>query len=144
MMDLKYLEAMSKIRRRSPDRLRAKSLLEAAESTMKGLGAVRLTEGTGTIIFRETYESLRQLGDARWWLLGYEPRDHEVSMEVLMAEKIPHSARLAKLDRYREIRNNANYKGYVISGAVAQEILDFWKECGIEIMEKLRKEMLQQ
>jgi len=143
MMDVKYLEAMSKIRRRSPDRLRAKSLLEAAESTMKELGAVRLTEGTGTIIFRETYESLRQLGDARWWLLGYEPRDHEVSMEILATEKIPHSAKLAKLDRYREIRNNANYRGYVISKAVAQEIREFWEECGAEILEKLKKELRQ-
>ena len=64
-------------------------------------------------------------------------------MEVLMAEKIPHSARLAKLDRYREIRNNANYKGYAISGAVAQEIREFWEECGAEILEKLKKELRQ-
>jgi hypothetical protein len=141
MIDLKFLESMSKIRKRTPDRLRAKSLIEASEKTMAAVAKIPLSEATATIVFRETYEALRQLGDARWWLRGYEPRDHEVSMEILMEEKIAHSAKLAKADRFRSIRNNANYLGYDIPKAVAQEMLDFWEECGKEILANLKKEL---
>jgi len=139
-MDLKFLESMSKIRRRVPDRARARSLIAASEKTMRNILKMQVSEETGTIIFRETYESLRQLGDARWWLLGYEANDHEASIEILKEEKIAHSARLEKMDRFRMLRNRANYIGDDIPKAVAQEILEFWNECGKEILEKLKKE----
>jgi hypothetical protein len=141
MIDLKFLESMSKIRKRSPDKLRAKSLVKAAEKTMAAVLKIQLSEATSTIIFRETYEAIRQLGDARWWMKGYEPKDHEVSMEILKEENIGHSAKLAKVDRFRSIRNNANYLGYDLPKAVAQEVLDFWKECGAEILANLKKEL---
>lgn len=141
MMDLKFLESMSKIRKRTPDRPRAKSLIEAAEKTMAAVARIPLSDTTATIIYRETYEAIRQLGDARWWLKGYEPKDHEVSMEVLKEEKISQSAKLAKVDRFRSIRNNANYLGYDIPEAVAQEALDFWGDCGKEILANLKKEL---
>lgn len=140
-MNIEFLESMSKIRQRSPDRARAKSLVEAAEKTMCAISEMRLTDSNATILFRETYESIRQLGDARWWLRGYEPKDHEVSMEILKEEKISESNKLAKLDRFRAIRNDANYSGYSVPKAVAAEILDFWGECGGEILENLKKEL---
>lgn len=141
MIDLKFLESMSKIRKRTPDRHRAQSLVDAAEKTMAAVAKIPLSDATATIIFRETYEAIRQLGDARWWLMGYEPKDHEVSMEILKNEKISQSAKLAEADRFRSIRNNANYLGYDIPKAVAKEILDFWEACCMEILEKLKKEV---
>lgn len=140
-MNIEFLESMAKVRRRSVDKPRARSLTEAAEKTMRTIGKMPLGSGTATIIFRETYESIRQLGDARWWLRGYEPRDHEVSMEVLKEEKISQSAKMAKVDRFRSIRNNANYLGDDIPVAVAKEILEFWKDCGKEILENLKKDL---
>lgn len=140
-MNVEFFESMSKIRKRSPDRSRARSLAEAAEKTMHTISEMPLTNGNATIIFRETYESIRQLGDARWWLWGYEPRDHEVSMEILKEEKIPNSAKLAKLDRFRAIRNDANYSGYSVPKAVTAEILEFWGECGEEILANLKKDL---
>ena len=126
-MNIKYLESMSKIRKKSPDLARAKSLVQAAESTSREILKLPLDTATATIIFREIYECIRQLGDARWWMLGYSPEGHEASMEILKEEKIAKSALLPKLDRFRQIRNSANYSGYLVSPAVAQEILDFWK-----------------
>lgn len=107
---------------------------------MAAVAKIPLSDATATIIFRETYEAIRQLGDARWWLKGYEPKDHEVSMEILKEEKIQHSAKLAKVERFRSIRNNANYLGYDIPKAVAQEIIEFWKECGTGILANLKEE----
>jgi len=140
-MNIRFLESMSKIKKRSPDRLRAKSLIEAAESTSLIILKMPNTDETSTIIFRELYESIRQMGDARWWLLGYSPEDHEVSMEILKEEKIRNSAKLAKLDRFRQIRNNANYGGFKVPKAVSQELIEFWTECCKEILENLKKEI---
>lgn len=140
MIDLKFLESMSKIRKRSPDVLRADSLLEAADKTMHAIREIPLSGETATIIFRETYESIRQLGDARWWLRGYEPKDHEVSMEILKEETIKRSAKLAQIDRFRLIRHQANYSGYNIPAAVTREILEFWEDCGAEILQNLKRE----
>ena len=139
-MDIKFLIGMSKIKQLSaPDRIRAKSLIEASERTMRAVQGFGITDETATIVFRETYESIRQLGDARWWLKGFKPKDHEVSMEVLKEEKISHSTKLQKLDRFRAIRNEANYQGYMIPRAIAQEIIGFWRECGEELLENLKK-----
>jgi uncharacterized protein YutE (UPF0331/DUF86 family) len=140
-MNFEFLEAMSKIQKRSPDLPRAKSLIEASEGTMNEILKMELNRGTSTIIFRETYESIRQLGDARWWIKGYKPKDHDVSMEILKEEKISNASLLNKLDRFREIRNLANYGGYLVSEDKTKEILEFWNECGKEIFEKLKKEL---
>jgi uncharacterized protein YutE (UPF0331/DUF86 family) len=140
-MDIRFLESMSKIQKRSPDKPMAKSLVEAAESTTGEILKLELNERTSGIIFRETYESIRQLGDAIWWLRGYKPKDHEVSIEVLKEEKITNPVMLNKLDGFRDIRNNLNYRGYRVSVQKTEEILRFWNECGKEILEKLKKEV---
>jgi hypothetical protein len=140
-MNLRFLESMGKIRRRSPDKARARSLVSAAENTMRTIFKMQLSQESSTIIFRETYESLRQLGDARWWLGGYEPRDHEVSMEALKEEKVCALPKLQKLDRFRSERNRANYEGDEIPKAVAQEILEFWEECGTDILRNIKKDL---
>ncbi len=141
-MNIKFLESMSKIKRLSTsDRTRAKSLIDASERTMTAIEGMKLSEETSTIIFRETYESIRQLGDARWWLMGYKPKDHEVSMAILKEEDIPNSAKLEKLDRFKSIRHDANYSGYMIPKAVAEEIVEFWDECGLEILDKLKRDV---
>ena len=90
--------------------------------------------------FRETYESIRQLGDAKWWLLGYEPRNHEVSMEILKEMDIKGKVRLHHLNRFKKIRNDANYCGFKVTLAQAKEVLEFWDECAEEIVSLLLKE----
>lgn len=141
-MNIKFLESMSKIKRLgNPDKIRARSLLEASEKNMDTVLAMELTDATSTIIFREAYESIRQLGDALWFLKGFKPKDHEASMEILKVKKIGNSVLLQKLDRFKSIRNDANYSGYLIPKEVAGEILEFWSECAVEIAEGIREEV---
>jgi len=141
-MNKKFLESMSKIKKlHSPDKIRAKSLIEASERTMQAITQMEVSENTSTIIFRETYECIRQLGDARWFLIGYKPKDHEASIVILKEEKISKSALLPKLDRFKSIRHDANYSGYLIPVNDAREIIEFWSECGEELLEKLKEEI---
>jgi len=129
------------IRKRSLDKERITSMIEAAVMNMGIVKTIPLTEQSAILIFRETYESIRQLGDAKWWLLGYEPRNHEVSMEVLKEMDITQKVRLNHLSRFKMIRNDTNYRGFKVSAAQAKEIVEFWDSCSAEILSLLQKDL---
>ncbi|MEK6938482.1 MAG: hypothetical protein AABX04_05535 [Nanoarchaeota archaeon] len=132
---------MDFLRKRSLDKEKVKSMIESSTTNMTIVKTVPLTEQSAILIFRESYKSIRQLGDARWWLLGYEPRNHEVSMEVLKEMDIKERVRLNHLSRFKAIRNDTNYRGFKVTMAQAKEILDFWDACSQEIISILQKEL---
>ena len=63
------------LRARVIDKAKIKSMLDSAEDTIRVTNRVSLDEESATLIFRAYYESIRQIGDAQWWLMGYEPRN---------------------------------------------------------------------
>ncbi len=129
------------IRKKSKDKERAKSLINSAEINMKIVETIIPTEESAILLFRETYESIHQLGDAKWWLEGYEPRNHEVSMEILKELNIKEKTKLNHLNRFKSLRNDINYRGFKPSLTQAKEILEFWKQCSEEIIFLLKKEL---
>jgi len=128
-----------KLRPRQPDFALAKSLISSARNDASVALAIKLDERSATVIFRTIYEAVRQLGEARWILLGYQPDNHEVGLESLLDLEIKNKVKLNYLDRFRRIRNDANYRGFTISESQAQEIVEFWKACSGEIVEKISK-----
>ena len=129
------------LRKKSSDREKAKSMIESSTTNMNIVKTISISEHSAILIFRETYESIRQLGDARWWLLGYEPRNHEVSMEILREMNIKEKTRLNHLIRFKSIRNDTNYRGFKVTVAQAKEIVEFWDACSQEIISILLKEL---
>ena len=129
------------IRKRLLDKDRVRSMIESSTTNMIIVKTVPLTEQSAILIFRETYESVRQLGDAKWWLSGYEPRSHEVSMELLQEMDIKEKIRLNHLNRFKKIRNDANYRGFRVTIEQAKEVLEFWDTCSQEIISFLTKEI---
>ena len=129
------------LRKRSLDQERIKSMIESAVTNMKVVKIVPLTEQSAILIFRETYESIRQLGDAHWWIVGYEPRNHVVSMNVLKEMNIQEKTKLNHLYRFRNIRHDINYKGFKATIGQAKEIVEFWDACSHEIITSLLKEL---
>lgn len=71
------------LRVRTLDKEKAKSMLNAAKINVEVAKTVQITEKSATLVFREIYESIRQLGDAKWWTLNYEPTNHEASIDIL-------------------------------------------------------------
>ncbi len=129
-----------KLKVRSIDVPKINSLISAAKIGIVAVKKVPLINETATLVFREYYECLRQIGDARWLSLGYEPKaSHEVSMEILMDLKIQNSTTLKNLDRFRKTRNNANYRGYIVSIEEAAEIQDFWSALGKDIIKEVER-----
>ena len=129
------------LRKKSLDREKVKLMIESSTTNMNIVKTISISEHSAVLIFRETYESIRQLGDARWWLLGYEPRNHEVSMEILREMNIKEKTRLNHLSRFKSIRNDTNYRGFKVTVAQAKEIVEFWDACSQEIISILLKEL---
>ncbi len=132
-----YLDKGS-LKKRSPDINRALSLINVAEITANATLKIPLNEENAIMIFRELYEALRQLGDAKLWKLGYEARQHEPSIKILMDAEIKDKIILNRLDRFRIIRNDANYRGNQITLDQAKEILEFWKKYSKELLKWIK------
>ena len=129
------------IRSRQKDKERIKSMIGSSEINVLVAKEIKLNERTATLIFREIYESIRQLGDSKWWLLGYEPLNHEMSMNILKEFDIKEKIKLNSLDRFKKIRHDMNYRGFRATLMQTEEILDFWDKCGKEILKILKKEV---
>jgi hypothetical protein len=133
-MDFNLLIRAGILRKRQIDLGRVKMLLNFAKSNAKAAISIPLNENTSTIIFREIYESIRQLGDANWWLKGYEPLNHEISLDGLKELEIKEKVKLNYLPRFKKIRHDANYQGLRVSVSQAKEIIDFWNKCCNDII----------
>jgi hypothetical protein len=129
-----------KLRERQKDIPRMKSLIESSKKNADFIMKLTISDESATTIFRGLYESIRQLGDARWFSLGYEPTSsHEVCLEILKEIQIKESVKLNRLDNFRRIRNNVNYAGYNATAGQAKEIADFWNSCAEELISFLEK-----
>ena len=131
---VEMLVKTDQIRIRQADFEKIKSMIQSAKINAKIAMSVPLNDDSATLIFREVYESIRQLGDAKWWLVGFEPRNHEVSMDILKEANIKEKVILNRLSRFKRIRNDANYRGFRVSVEQAKEIIDFWNNCAKEII----------
>jgi len=129
------------LRPKQLDKEKTKSILSSSEINAKVAKSVPLNENSATLIFREIYESIRQLGEARWWLLNYEPSNHEISLDILKEVDIKEKVKLNFLERFKKIRHDANYKGFRVTIEQAKEIIEFWDKCGIEIISILLAEL---
>src|SRR3989344_4897024 len=136
-LDFSRLMREKRVRVREKDIIKIKSLIDSARNNVEVVLSLPLNEKNATVIFRELYESIRQLGDAQFWLWGYEPLDHSISLESLKDLEIKERVKLNYLDRFKQIRHDANYRGFVVSASQAQEIVDFWEQCAKEIIKVL-------
>jgi len=133
-----FLVREGRVRKREADTPRIKSLLVSAKENSAVVRKINITDETATMVFREFYENIRQIGDAMWWSLGYEPVSHDVSMEILKEMNIREMLRLHNIDRFRRTRNNANYRGYKVTKEQAKEISDFWDACGEDMIQQIK------
>ncbi len=129
------------LRNRQRDTEKIRSMINSAEINIKVTKTIKINDDTATLVFREVYESIRQLGDSKWWLLGYEPSNHEISLDILKDLNIKEKIKLNYLDRFKKIRHDINYKGFRATISQAEEILEFWNKCGEEIIKLLKKEI---
>lgn len=139
--NIKILVKAGILRPRQIDAEKINSMIRSAELNIKVIKNLSFNEESATVIFREAYESIRQLGDAYWWVLGYEPSNHEISLESLKELEIKDKLKLNHLPRFKQIRHDANYKGFKVTMAQSKEILEFWDSCSKDIIFIIKSKM---
>ena len=130
------------LRKKQIDKEKIKSLIDFAETNARVAKSISLNNDSATLIFREIYESIRQLGEAKWLIDGYEPQGlgtHTISLDALKEIDLIEKVKLNYLDRFKQIRHDANYRGIRVSISQTREILEFWDSCGKEITMVLKK-----
>lgn len=120
---------------------RIMSMLDSSKLNADVAIGIPLNDKSATLVLREIYESIRQLGDAKWGILGFEAQNHDVSLEILKSINIKNKFNLNYLSRFKKIRHDANYRGFRVSVSQAEEIIDFWNKCGKEIINLIKKEI---
>jgi len=140
-MDLDLLVKARILRKKSYELSKIKSLVLSAKEDSEVVLSIQLNDKNATVVFRTIYESIRQLGEAKWNLLGYEPLNHEISLDGLKQIKLENTLQLNFLERFKKIRNDANYNGFRITLNQTKEIIDFWNKCGKEVLVILQKEI---
>ena len=139
--ELDNLVKKGTLRIRESDIQRVRSIIAVAEKNANFTKTLSITERSSNLIFREIYESIRQLGDAKWWLMGYEPRTHDISLDILKEMEIKEKIKLNSLERLKKIRHDLNYRGISTTLEQTREIIEFWNKCGEEIIKILKKEI---
>ena len=126
----KYSEKVTKI---SPDREKARSLLQLAELREKDL-AIKSKE-FATLILEGYYEIIKELITAIMGIDGYKTVSHELLVSYL-AEfyRDFSSAEVQLIDQLRKLRNDIDYRGVMIS----PDYVTRNKEFILQIISKLK------
>ena len=125
------------LRKQTPDTKRARALLESAKANGSYLASLEITPESAPIIFFEFYRAIRQIGDALWYIDGFNPQNHEISIKRITSEQI--DKKIPHVDRYRRIRNKASYEGTPLSVEDAQDIKQFWLATSSKLLARAEK-----
>lgn len=117
----------------TPDTQKAKALLGIAANTLASAKLLPLNEQTASSMLCLAYDAFRTVLEARAAQEGYKVYSHEAYTYYLIEQKEEKAA--AIFDRYRKLRNGAQYYGKSISLLIAQEAV---KEIE-ETMEEMKK-----
>lgn len=112
-MNLSQAKQNGLIRKNTPDRYLAKNLVQSSLNGIKAVKQIHVDNITSVLVFRESYESLRQICEAIISLEGYKVYSHD-TITIFLREYLNEESISFKFDRYRKLRNNINYYGKTI------------------------------
>ncbi len=116
-----------KVIKKSPDLGEAKSLLAQAKSRLIDLQALPLNENNASFRFESAYEVIREASQSFLAIEGYKSYSHEALFSFILEKTILPEQDAIRADRYREIRNDINYRGKKVTIEETKEIIIFAK-----------------
>ena len=123
-----------KVRKATPDRFMAESIIKNTFEDLKFLEQTKLTELSKRKLVTNYYDSLRSLLEAMALRDGYKVYSHE-AFTFYLREKEESEISL-KFDRFRKKRNAINYYGESVS---VEEVKEYSKEMKKIIIELKKK-----
>ena len=131
MMNFENSLREGKVKKVTPNKIRASSLLKSSTQAIETAKAIQLSTNTSKTILREFYEGLREYCEAIGYLDGYKFLDHE-SIGFFIRDILKEQSLFKKFDRYRKLRNGINYYGEDID-------IETLKEAITEIPEMIKE-----
>ena len=137
-MNFKDFIDEGKVRRATPDKLMADSIIRNTFDDLKFLEQTKLTELSKRKLITNYYDSLRSLLEVISLLRGYKIYLHE-AFTPFIEEELKEKLLSMKFDRFRKIRNGLNYYGKSIQLKEAEDIIEDLKKTINEIKIKFIK-----
>ena len=132
------------IRKRIPDKYKAKSMLAAAELEINFIKKLEISKESSSVIIRSVYECFRMLGDALMVSRGKEAigTDHHTEMvNELFTLKVETKRPIQVISSLKQLRHKINYQGYMPSIEETKEALSIVDACFKPILDKIKEEV---
>lgn len=132
------------IRKRTPDKTKARSMVEAAVIEMKFIRTLKVSRESGATIIRGIYEDFRMLGDALLFIKGKEaigPDHHNEMINELFTLNVKTKRPIRILNNLKSLRNNINYRGYIPTVEEVNDSLSIAEDCFEPILKEVKKEL---
>ncbi|MFH1408292.1 MAG: hypothetical protein ABIH34_00120 [Nanoarchaeota archaeon] len=114
-----------KVKKGSPDPIEAQSLFKQSEQRLSDLIMLPLSDSNASFRFESAYEVMREALQAFLALRGFKPYSHEAIFVFCKEHELLSMSEYMKGNRYREIRNDINYRGKTVIKSDAEEIILF-------------------
>ena len=108
--------------KRTPDPVKAKSLLQSSARQIDEVGKFLLGRASGDIILTTSYTALRQVLEAMAIERGYHAYSHEFYTDFL--KHLDEQGLAVQFDELRKLRNGVEYYGKSVSAQRAKDAFD--------------------
>jgi len=125
-----------KVKKSTPNPAQARSLFLQAEERLSDLLLLPLSESNASFRFESAYEAIREALQAFLAESGYKPYSHESILVFGKENNLLSETEFQRANRYREIRNDINYRGKKVIIAEARENIEFAKILLLKLREK--------
>ncbi|HLD03119.1 MAG TPA: hypothetical protein VJC07_05480 [Candidatus Nanoarchaeia archaeon] len=132
------------IKKRVPDKFKARSMLEAAEADMKFTKTLAVSKESGSTIVRNVYDCFRKLGDSLLLIRGKEAvgrGQHNDAINELLRLQAATKRPIQILGNLKDLRNNISYEAYIPSVEETEDALSVADACFKPIVAEIEKEL---
>ena len=133
-MNFKEALDSGRVKRIRLEKGEALSLIQQTKQDMDFFGRLKITKDSARKITSNFYDFLRSVVESMALADGYKMYGHEIFVDYLHYKG--EGVIAEKFDRFRELRNEINYRGKAISPEVAQEVVDDIKKAIAVLLEK--------
>lgn len=126
------------VEKKLPDIHQAHALMNKAEKRLQYVKERPVLQESAQFIFEDSYDVMREAGQALMTLQGFKPLSHEAVIAFLHDKEGVDKATAEKFDSFRRLRNKSLYEAHEISAAKAKEALNFAEELLATLRAKLK------
>ncbi|KXB08305.1 hypothetical protein AKJ56_01535 [candidate division MSBL1 archaeon SCGC-AAA382N08] len=127
------------VRREEPDPSKAKGLIQMATKDMERVKEEKINSQSSSYVFKNAYDVIRKSITALMALQGYSAFSHKAVIAYARDRLLLPKSKISKLDRFRRLRNNIQYRAENANTREAKEIVEFMQEIVPEMEKELKK-----